>query len=359
MRILILKYRNIGDVILITPLIRILKSYYKNCEIDIGLNRGTEDLISKNNNIRNLIIFDREKIKSMNTLFRIYHELNYILSFKKKKYDIVINLTEGDRGAFISLLSFAKIRIGERKKWLHYFSYNSNLSQQNDMHTVDFNLQPLSVLNIPIDKKYVTCSWDKDDINSLTNHFDTSMSYIHIHPVSRWLFKCIKNEIFAELIDFCEKELSKKVVITSSNNSNELSKINQILKICKSKPINLAGKLSLRETAVLNSHAELFIGVDTAIMHLSAANNIDVVAFFGPSGAQHWGPWDNDKMNSGYTKRNGIQSMGRHTVFSEERSCQPCGKDGCDGSKVSDCLQKLDLAIVKDYIKEKIINAEK
>ena len=64
------------------------------------------------------------------------------------------------------------------------------------------------------------------------------------------------------------------------------------------------------------------------------------MAFFGPSGADQWGPWDNLLMKSGYTKRNGFQLMGMHRVFSESRACQPCGKDGCNGSKISDCLME-------------------
>ncbi len=87
-------------------------------------------------------------------------------------------------------------------------------------------------------------------------------------------------------------------------------------------------------------------------MHISASNNIPVFAFFGPSGANHWGPWDNDFMESGYTKRNGFQTMGRHRVFSESRECQPCGQDGCNGSKVSDCLMSLNIIQIRSHIQE-------
>jgi heptosyltransferase-3 len=57
-------------------------------------------------------------------------------------------------------------------------------------------------------------------------------------------------------------------------------------------------------------------------------------------------------MESGYTKINGLQSMGKHKVFSESRECQPCGKDGCNGTKISDCLMYLDIDIIKSNIKE-------
>ena len=156
----------------------------------------------------------------------------------------------------------------------------------------------------------------------------------------------------AQIIDYCELELGLKVVITASTEKFELDKVDKILNYCKSEPVNLSGKFSLKQIAALNNKSKLFIGVDTAIMHISASNNIPVFAFFGPSGANHWGPWDNDFMESSYTKRNGFQTMGRHRVFAESRECQPCGQDGCDGTKISDCLMTMDIDLIKRNIQE-------
>jgi len=162
----------------------------------------------------------------------------------------------------------------------------------------------------------------------------------------------------AKIIDYCETELQIRVVITAAPIQAEIDKVNSIVGFCKSSPANLSGKLTLKQTAALNKQAVMFIGVDTAIMHMSAANNVPVLAFFGPSGAAHWGPWDNNMMESAYTSRNGAQTMGGHTVISESRACQPCGKDGCNGSKVSDCLMFTKIDTIKENI-VRILNNEK
>ena len=65
MKILLLKFRNIGDVLLITPLISNLKNYYPKAQIDIALNKGTESMLTLNPNINKIIIYDREFIKSL------------------------------------------------------------------------------------------------------------------------------------------------------------------------------------------------------------------------------------------------------------------------------------------------------
>jgi len=112
-------------------------------------------------------------------------------------------------------------------------------------------------------------------------------------------------------------------------------------------------------------------------MHIAAAIGTPVVALFGPSGAFHWGPWDNSRdcprftdeakrsrrigtvpmqwqRKTPYSKQNGIQTFGRHTVIQMDWECIPCGKDGCDGSKISKCLEDMEIKDVKKILEEKL-----
>lgn len=351
MRILIMKFRNIGDVLLVSPIFENLKSYYHDLQIDIAVNKGTEDMVAKNPFIDNVIVYERDRIRSMPLLKKLKEELKFILSFRKSNYDIVINLTKGERGGFIAGFSGASVRMGYEGKGLFLKKiYTHHLPSTKGKHTVESNLNLLRLLKIPILHKKVKIYWDQDDEEVITKKLKNHEKFIHLHPVSRWRFKCISDHTMAKVVDFCELKLKTKVVITASPLSEEIDKIESILKICKSKPINFSGKLSLSETAALNKRARFFIGVDTAVMHISAANNTPVLAFFGPSGAHQWGPWDNNLLGSGYNNINGVQSMGIHTVISESRSCQPCGKDGCDGSKISDCLMNINFDLIEENI---------
>ena len=62
MKILVLKFRNIGDVLLVSPLLSNLKLHYANSSIDIAVNKGTEAMVENNPNINRVIIYDRERI---------------------------------------------------------------------------------------------------------------------------------------------------------------------------------------------------------------------------------------------------------------------------------------------------------
>ena len=352
-KILIMKFRNIGDVLLVTPLLSNLKLHYPNAIIDIALNNGTQEMVTLNPHINEAIIYNREEIKSFNILKKIWAEIKFALYIRSGKYDIVINTTKGDRGAQLALISGAKIKIGyqNKKNWFLKNVFTHQLPAQKFRHTLETNLDPLRALNLEIKNKKVEIFWTDDDenkVNSLLKNED----FIHIHPVSRWMFKCIDDKTMSSIIDFCKIELKKEVVLTAAPIKQEIDKLNSILKLCKSQPMNLAGKLTLKQTAALNKKAKFFIGVDTAIMHISAANDIPVLAFFGPSGADHWGPWDNESLTSGYTTRKGNRSMGRHRVIQESWDCVPCGKDGCNGSKISDCLMHLDMETIIKNIRQ-------
>ena len=57
MKILVLKFRNIGDVLLMTPLLSNLKQYYPKAQIDVAINKGTEAMVSLNPNINKFFSF--------------------------------------------------------------------------------------------------------------------------------------------------------------------------------------------------------------------------------------------------------------------------------------------------------------
>ena len=353
MKILLLKYRNIGDVLLTTVLLDNLKGKYPEALIHYSINKGTEEMLTLNPNLDKIITYDRKVIKSLPIFKRLWREFQFFRSFKNEDYDIVINLTSGDRGNLIAWFTKAPIKIGYPAKNLILRKVITHeMPKQNLRHTLEVNLDPLRALNIPIVRKNVAIFWSEEDEKNISDQLLNIKCFIHIHPVSRWMFKCIDDNIMAQIIDYCEFDLGVKVVITASSNSYEIKKVKNILTKSESTPINLSGKLSLKQVAAVNKKAKMFIGVDTAVMHISASNNVPVLAFFGPSGADHWGPWDNDFMKSGYTKRNGFQTMGRHRVFAESRRCQPCGQDGCDGSKISDCLMAMDIDLIKKNIQE-------
>ena len=352
MKILITKFRSVGDVILLTPLIRNLKSNYPNSKIDLMVNKGTEVLISHNPNIHRIILHDRFRLRAMSIWQRIKTEFRTLQGIRKKNYDIVISSDRGDRGAQISYFSGAKVKVGRigGKGYINKNAFTHCFSFQGERHIVDLNLDPLRVLGLSINNKGLDVYWPKKDSESakcITKELDI---FIHIHPVSQCMYKCIDDKIMAQIIDYCELELNTKVILTAAPVDQELAKVANILKFTESKPIDLSGKLTLLETAALNKLAQMLIVVDTAIMHIATANDIPVLAFFGPTAVDNWGAWDKSLTKATYQRKGGLQHHGKHRVLMSNKECVPCSQTGCDNSGVSDCLNTLNLRKVKENI---------
>ena len=127
--------------------------------------------------------------------------------------------------------------------------------------------------------------------------------------------------------------------------------------------VDLCGKTNIKQLAAISEVSDLFFGVDSAPMHIAAAVGTPVVALFGPSGAFHWGPWDNEssklsikslEFKTPYPEKSGIQTFGIHTVIQQDWKCIPCGKDGCDGTKISRCLEEIKTEEVINILKGKL-----
>ena len=90
--------------------------------------------------------------------------------------------------------------------------------------------------------------------------------------------------------------------------------------------------MSLYQLTALIARAGMFIGIDSAPMHIAAAVGTPLVALFGPSSEANWGPW-----------------QAQHQLVTDDTyPCRPCGQDGCGGGKISDCLTHLPVARVLD-----------
>ena len=165
----------------------------------------------------------------------------------------------------------------------------------------------------------------------LAEHRLARHGYVHIHPTSRWLFKCWPADRVAELCQLLSIK-GWRIVLTAAPDAQEMAMIQTILAnqavrsmLRSNSMIDLSGQLSLKELAALTSHAKLFVGVDSAPMHIAAAMNTPTVAIFGPSGDREWGPWQ----------------VVQRIVTSTNHVCRPCGRAGCNDSKISECLTTL------------------
>ena len=320
-RILLIKFRHIGDVLLSTPLIENLKLHFPTAKIDVAINEECEPILSHNPHINQIFGYNRKDIKKSNFTNRILKELSFTKKIARQPYDLTINLTEGDRGTILSYLTRSPLRFGygpNIDKFFRFSLLTREIYPDPWQHTVLKDLSFLKFLNLDVLKHRVKIYWlnhEKKSFLSKTNHV-TKIDYIHFHPLSRWQFKCWNDYKVANLIDYIQKKYDLRVILTAGPNRIEIERIQRIINLCKTPPIDLSGKLTLKELAFLSAHAKMFIGVDSAPMHIAAAVDTPVVALFGASYPSIWGPWDNDLNITHFKNIDGIQHSGKHSIIS-------------------------------------------
>jgi heptosyltransferase III len=347
-RILLIRLRNIGDVLLMVPTIRAFRGAFPKAHIAALVNAGTEEMLTDNPLLDEVLVFD-PKWKELSCGAHWQREWAFASLVRKRRFDLAINLTEGDRGAFLCMASGAAYKVGVYEKnaslWWKKRVFD-HLVRNSDWkaHTVEKMLDIPRSVGIPVTDKRLEIFFSRDDqdrIETLLREegIGPADPIVHIHPTSRWLFKCWRDEGMAWLIDRLQETGRVRAVLTSGNSDREIEKIDSILRSCRTRPINLSGKTTLKQLAALSRRSLFFIGVDTAPMHIAAAAGTPVIALFGPSGEFNWGPWGRD-----------------HVVIKRDMDCRPCGKDGCQGSKRSRCLEEIP---EEEVVREALVFLEK
>ncbi|MBP7074217.1 MAG: putative lipopolysaccharide heptosyltransferase III [Rhabdochlamydiaceae bacterium] len=334
---LIIKLRHHGDVLLTSPVFSYLKSQLPEAAIDALIYQETAPMLEGHPAIRKLHLYDK-KWKKQSFFKRWKEELSLLKTVRKEKYDLVINLTEGDRGAVLSLVSGAPICVGldpEKKGFLGKSRVFSHLVKpcKTPRHTVEKNLDALRRIGLfPSPEERELSFHIPPDVKARVAQMVPD-SYIVIHPVSRWKFKCWPIEHVAELIKTLHQEGSH-VVLTASSDPAEMRMIAEIIALCPGIPLtSLAGQIDLKELGAVIAGGVMLICVDSVPLHISSALKTPVCVLFGPTSELNWGPWRNPHAR----------------VITQQMSCRPCFMDGCGGSKRSDCLTTLS---VKQVFKE-------
>jgi len=361
MKILVIKFRNIGDVLLAGPLITTLaRRRNENNQVDALVKPGTEEMLLGHPDVGEVLTCpvrgDGESRRSLLT-----REIAFVRKLRKRRYDMVINTTEGDRGTLYAFFSGAATRIGmDNGKGGH--GWRRRLLTEVHGSTVKLRhmvLRNLDLAPAPADahSRRVRLEFSAADRAAVERHLRAAgwiatTPMVQIHPTSRWLYKCWNDIDVARVIDHLALERRLQVVLTCGPARRELDKLDNILGHCRSHPLNLGGRLSLKETAALSARCRLFFGVDTAPMHMAAALDVPVVAVYGPTGTHDWGPWPNDWQGDStpYPAGRGIQHCRPHTVIQKNWPCVPCGRDGCGGTKRSACMLTLPAEIVIAHI---------
>ena len=304
--VLVVKLRYIGDVLLTTPFLRALRRGFPDARVTVLVNPGTGEVLRHNPDVDEVLSLPRTGLIPQ---VQCYREL------RARGFDCVVDLTDGDRSAFISFMTGARVRIGfNHENRLRGWLYSRCVEAAYDaVHVIDYHAMALPSLGLSMECGDPVLPLSGED-HERAHHVMESLQldrtrWVMIHPAARYWFKAWPPDRFAALGDAFH-ERGFQVALVGSPEERPIG--TEILQTAKRPMISLIGNTRLLELAALMTRCRLFIGNDAGPMHMAAAVGCPVVALFGPSNPAVWAP------------------RGKHVkIIHKGLDCRECFHPGC------------------------------
>lgn len=315
-RILVIRSDRIGEVLLSTPVLSALKARYPQCHITMMANPISAGIIKGNPYLNQILKYSDElsgwkQIMSLKRLFRRYNFDAVFILNPKKEFHIA------------SFLARIPIRVGYRRKLgfllTHTIPDRKHLGLK---HEVEYNLDLIRRIGIEprdIDKRPFVAirREDRRAIKNILQNNDLSNTdiIVSLHPSTTNPLKKWPEDNFAKLGDMIIQKGSK-VVLIGGNEKEYLECSNTVSSKMKNKPINLTGKISLKQLGAFFKVCRLLISCDSGPVHIADAVGTTVCVLFGQSdpgsNPVRWGPYGNNHI---ILQKNRIETISPEEVF--------------------------------------------
>ena len=302
MKILILALSGIGDALMFTPALKLIRTTLPEARIDVlTMFKGAEDILKNNPVVNNVFRFDFINEGAMRSL-------KYIFKLRKK-YDASINVYPSNRREYniISFLVGAKKRAAVkylRKDFSGFgFLNNVRITENDSVHNVQTNIglveklliknfneeHPLEISFGKDDKKYAENFLNKIKIcdNDLVIGFHPGCATIKNHIKRRW-----EPEKFAALGKELIVEHKAKILIFGGPDETDLKEtIGRKIGSPNVFVVNIVNTDSILHSAAIMKRCNVFITNDSSQMHIASALQLKVVAIIGPTNPHYIHPW--------------------------------------------------------------------
>ncbi|MBU0694207.1 MAG: glycosyltransferase family 9 protein [Candidatus Omnitrophica bacterium] len=351
-KILVISLSGIGNTLLATPFLKVLRKHYLDERIDfLGLNQGIVEVVEASSLVDDIFIFSKKFFKN----------LSVIRQLRRKGYAYSVTLFPSNKRQF-NILAFL---IGAKRRATHSydsrniatFSFLQNVKIPVDESLCDIeqnmNLLKAFTLESRVKNKEPNIFIDKRDAQFAEQFLKEkrleSEFLIGMHPGGggiwdkRWQgsLKRWPEEYFARACDRLIELKKAKILIFGGVEEEELKdKIKDLSRY--KKDIVIINEASLKKVSALIRKCKSFISNDTSLMHIGAALGVPTLGIFGPTNYKRTAPYG----KNGYYIKSGI-------------SCSPCLKYPfySTSSKIKctknlECLRKITPDDVINKLKE-------
>ncbi len=318
-KVLIIRFSSIGDIVLTSPVVRILKQEHPEMDVHFLTKSSFKDTLIHNPHIAKLHLLDE------NNKAALREEL------RTEKFDYIIDLQKNNKSKkIINYLKtpFKRVNKLNIRKWLFVqFKWNTLPS----VHIVDRYLDTASFFELKNDQKGLDYFLSPEEEQTGLNFLQKTGKYTAIAIGAAHNTKQIPVSKIREIIQ--QNPRSTFVLLGGKEDVQKADEITQHF----DHVLSFAGKCSLNESAAILKHADSVITGDTGLMHIAAAFQKKIFSLWGNTvpdfGMYPYMPH--------FPERNII-------LENNELNCRPCsklGKKKCPKGHFK-CMLDLDIAVI-------------
>lgn len=298
MKILVVRFSSIGDIVLTTPVLRCIKQQLKGVELHF---------ITKQNFIS--VIEDNRYVDKFYTIEKNISEV--IPQLKKENYDCIIDLHHNIRTLKLKAALGKKSLSFNKLNWEKFLIVNLKINKLPQKHIVDRYFEAVDSIGVKNDGQgldYFIKEKDKIDASSyLPSGYQNGYNALVIGG-SYYTKRIPLNK----LKEICAQS-SLPLVLLGGKEDNLIAE--QLFEDFKTKTINLCGKLSINQSASVIEQSKTVITSDTGLMHIAAAYKKNIISIWGNTIPEFgMGPY--------------LAGEHSHIVEVNNLSCRPCSKLG-------------------------------
>ena len=282
-KILIIKLRSIGDVVYNTAVYTPIKKSFPGSHLTVLVEPPSYDVVCHHPDVDETLCFEKKAW---------FYQINFYYRLFARRYDIVIDMHEGTRGALMCFATQAQFRVGH-KFAKRSFCYNIKLafSDLQPKYPIDYQVALIKKIGVkfenPSPAVYISeLAQEKADKLLSSNGISLQDSFCIFHPGAR-KFDRWEAKKFAELADLLFSQYQLKILLTCGPGQEILA--DEIIPKIKKAPYSFIAT-QLQELGAITERAKFVVCHNGGYMHFTAALGIPVIGMFGWANPNIWKP---------------------------------------------------------------------
>ena len=334
--ILVINLMHLGDLMLVTPVLRTLRHNYPEARITLLADRILADIVQENQNIDECLLIDKKgRDRSFLGILRFAHRL------RKHKYDLVVNLHRNERSSALAVLSGGKRIVGYTKPGFSLLFDHVSPDQHMVMHEVHSHYAALRAAGIigEVDdaglEMWLPPAAEAEAARLWAEHFAPTDKVIALNIGASWRTKRWEDSYFAEVADTYLARGYHVAVMGGPTDVEMVAACRAQMREQEHPHLHIfTGQVSLGVLAGLLRRCILFITTDSGPMHVGVAMNVPVLCMFGASPIPGFYPYDE-----------------RSISVRAPVPCHPCRLHECPLAEAEymKCMKRMPPALILQY----------